>query len=272
VALRAIRRRAECSWHLSRRTGVVRAEKIGQHCCHDKGLRKVIFPRVTDVIAHRGASKLAKENTIEAFLAAVACGANGIELDARRRSDGALVVHHDATLGGRPIIATAGAELPEWVPTLSDALDACAGAFVNIEIKNSPGEPDFDPDDSVAERLMADLAQRSEPSTAWLISSFRIESVDRCRAINPEVPTAWLTANPVSPADIAVVVAAGHTAIHPWVPTIDEALVESCHESGLRVNTWTCNDPERAVEMASWGIDGICTDVPDVILAALTTA
>jgi len=224
---------------------------------------------VTHVIAHRGAPHLARENTIEAFRAAVEVGAHGIELDARRRSDGILVVHHDAIIGGRPIVSSTAGELPEWIPTLTTALDACTGAFVNIEIKNSPGEPDFDPDEVVAAAVVAELGGRPDPPTTWLISSFRRETVDRCRELNPDVPTAWLTANPVSADDIASIRAAGHSAIHPWVPTITEELIASCHEAGLRVNTWTCNDPERAVQMAAWGIDGICTDVPDVILAAL---
>jgi glycerophosphoryl diester phosphodiesterase len=64
-------------------------------------------------------------------------------------------------------------------------------------------------------------------------------------------------------------VAGGHAAVHPWVPTVDRELVERCHSAGLQVNTWTCNDPERAVELAGWGIDGICTDEPDVMTETL---
>ena len=45
-----------------------------------------------------------------------------------------------------------------------------------------------------------------------------------------------------------------------------------CHDAGLLVNGWTCNDPARFVELAGWGVDGICTDVPDVMLAALADA
>ena len=227
---------------------------------------------MTHVIAHRGASRQAKENTIEAFQAAVACGASGIEFDVRRTSDGVLVVHHDAIVNGRSIISTPAAELPAWMPTFPAALDACDGAFVNIEIKNSPGEPDFDEDDQVAAAVMVELAARPDPPSRWLISSFRMETVDRCRAIDPEVPTAWLTWNPVTADVVTAVVAAGHAAIHPFAPHINEAVIDSCHEAGLRVNTWTCNDPEWARRMASWGIDGICTDVPDVIIEAVSGA
>ncbi len=213
---------------------------------------------------------MAKENTLEAFRTAVGVGAAGIELDARHTSDGMLVVHHNPQLSdGRALVDVAAADRPDWVPTLGEALDACAGAFVNIEIKNDPSEPDFDPDEAVAEGVIAELQRRSEPTATWLISSFRIDSVNRCRRLDSRFATAWLTANPVGPADIDQVVAGGHTAIHPWVPTVDASLVADCHRAGLRVNTWTCNDPRRAVEMAAWGIDGICTDVPNEILAAL---
>jgi glycerophosphoryl diester phosphodiesterase len=69
--------------------------------------------------------------------------------------------------------------------------------------------------------------------------------------------------------DIAWAVGAGHGAIHPWDPTVNRQLIESCHAAGLAVNTWTTNDVDRATELAAWGIDGICTDVPDVLVAAL---
>jgi glycerophosphoryl diester phosphodiesterase len=223
----------------------------------------------TDVIAHRGASRLARENTVAAFTAATRLGAAGIELDARRCADGALVVHHDAYLAGQPLIELCQVDLPPYVPTLAEALDACAGAFVNVEIKNDPSEPDFDPHETVADDVIAELQRRANPPQDWIISSFRIETVDRCRQLNPAIPTAWLTANPVNPDDVTSTAAAGHTAIHPWVPTVDRELIERCHAAGLRVNTWTCNDPQRAAELSSWGIDGICTDVPDVLLAAL---
>jgi glycerophosphoryl diester phosphodiesterase len=225
---------------------------------------------VTNVIAHRGASRAERENTREAFTAAVRMGAAGIELDARRTADGAIVVNHDARLpDGREIIACQRVDLPEHVLTLGEALDACAGAFVNIEIKNDPAEPDFDESESVAEGVVALLASRAEPITNWIISSFRIESVDRSRTLAPDLPTAWLTYRPVTSDDIDDVVRGGHVAIHPAVPTVDADLIARCHERRLAVNTWTCNDPARARQLAAWGVDGICTDVPDEILAAL---
>src|SRR5262245_536844 len=133
------------------------------------------------VIAHRGASRAERENTVAAFRRAAAMGAHAVELDVRRAGDGSLVVHHDAALAdGRIIAVTDAADLPEHVPSLDAALDACAGMWVNVEIKNDSSEPDFDPDEFVAGETMSLLARRGE-TERWLISSFRIETVDRCR-------------------------------------------------------------------------------------------
>src|SRR3954466_8935464 len=104
------------------------------------------------VIAHRGASAAAPENTVEAFHLAKELGADWVELDARRTADGAVVVHHDAHLAdGRAIVDLRRSDLPAHVCDLADALDACDGMSVNIEIKNWPDDVDFDPTDAVAE-------------------------------------------------------------------------------------------------------------------------
>ncbi|HWL45559.1 MAG TPA: glycerophosphodiester phosphodiesterase [Ilumatobacter sp.] len=221
---------------------------------------------VTLVLAHRGASAQAPENTLAAFELAVALGAEGIELDVRRSGDDRLVVHHDAHLpDGRAIRATAAAELPEHVPSLDAALDACAGAFVNIEIKNDPNDPDHDPSDWVAWRVAERLARRGEDSR-WLISSFRLATVDRVRRIAPSLRTAWLTYG-LDDGIVATTVAHGHAIVHPWVGQLPYDALRAAHAAGLAVNTWTCDDPDRMQELIAWGIDGICTNVPDVALA-----
>lgn len=243
---------------------------LRSRCLDDKKPAAVIWAGVTNVIAHRGVAQAGVENTVDAFRAAVTLGCDGIELDVRRTSDGALVVHHDARLAdGTAIVDHRAEALSGWIPTLALALDACAGANVNLEIKNLPNEPDFDPGEMVARSVMDELTSRPEPASNWLISSFRIESVDRCRAIDGAVPTAWLTAAPVGPSEVGNVAGRGHLAIHPWVPMVDADLIDRCHQAGLIVNTWTCNDPDRAVTLAGWGIDGICTDKAADIMAAL---
>lgn len=222
---------------------------------------------VTQIIAHRGASATEPENTLPAFHRAVAMGVDGIELDVRRTADDRLVVHHDPRLAdGREIRATRRDDLPAHVPDLDVALDACDGVFVNLEIKNDPDEPDFDPTDWVAHRTLA-LLERRGADARWLVSSFRFETVQRCRLLSPRLRTAWLVET-LDDAIVSRTVAAGHVAVHPSMHGLGEALIRRAHAAGLAVNTWTCNDPARMGELIAWGVDGICTDVPDLALAA----
>lgn len=218
---------------------------------------------LTVVIAHRGASKAETENTVAAFRKAVEFGAEWVELDVRRTQDGGLAIHHDPYLSdGRVICDTPVAELPRLVPDLDAALEACRPIKVNIEIKNSPGEIDYDPDDQLADAVVALVQQRGEVDRV-LVSCFNLPTLDRVRELDPTIPTAWLVER-VSTGTLDTLVAHGHTVLHPWVRRVDKALLEQCQARGITVNTWTCDDPDRMAELIEWGIDGICTNVPDV--------
>ena len=222
----------------------------------------------TQVIAHRGASKAENENTVAAFRRAVAMGSHAAELDVRRTLDGVLVVHHNPTLDdGRVISESNFADLPEHVCTLDEALDACRPMWVNVEIKNDPSEPDFDPTESIADDTIACLADRSEGDGHWVISSFRRETIDRCRSLRPAIRTAWLTVQVTDrPECLGWLRERGHVALHPWFGSVDQSMIDDFHAAGLSVNVWTCDDPERMRDLVTWGVDGICTNVPDVAL------
>jgi len=222
----------------------------------------------TQVMAHRGASRAERENTVAAFRRAAEFGADAVELDVRRSSDGVLVVHHNPHYhDGRQVSAVAWADVPDDVPTLGQALDACVGMWVNVEIKNDPGEPDFDVTEMIADETIAHLLARQDDDR-WLISCFRMETVDRCRALAPQIKTAWLCVQ--APEGIAgTLVKKGHLALHPWVAALTRETVEACHAAGVQVNTWTCDEPARMAELIEWGIDGICTNVPDLALGVL---
>ena len=226
---------------------------------------------MTAVVAHRGASRAEAENTVAAFRRAGEMGAHAVELDVRRTADGVLVVHHNPHLAdGRLIATTANRDLPASVPTLGEALDACEGMWVNVEIKNDPEEADFDPTESIADETVAHLLARGEDDR-WLISCFRIETVDRCRELAPQIRTAWLC-SVVPDGVVGLLQSRGHVALHPWVALLTQEVIEACHAGGLAVNTWTCDDPERMEQLIEWGIDGICTNVPDVALSVLAAA
>ena len=154
------------------------------------------------------------------------------------------------------------------MPDLDTALDACAGMAVNIEIKNDPAEPGFEPDRALADDVAAVVASRGDTERI-VVSSFDRASIDRLKEVaSPPIATAWLVTVP-PPDAIEVVVAGGHQALHPWWQAVDQALVERAHAAGVAVNVWTCDDPEAMVRLAGWGVDGICTNVPDVAIAVL---
>lgn len=225
---------------------------------------------MVSVFAHRGASGVARENTIAAFALAVAAGADGVELDVRRSADGALVVHHDAEIDGLGLIRDLrAAELPDWVPLLDQAVEACSGLEVNIEIKNLPTEPDFDPDEELAAQVAAFVVDGCLVERA-IVSSFNLKAIERVRAAEPAVATGYLTL-PIwdQRACLAQVRAGGHRALHPQHLAVNAELCRAARDEGVAVNTWTVDDPDRMLWLAEAGVDAIITNRPEVGLAAL---
>jgi glycerophosphoryl diester phosphodiesterase len=192
------------------------------------------------------------------------------ELDVRRTADGALVVHHDAHIADLgPIVGLRRADLPASVPTLAEALDACAGMGVNIEIKNSPLDPDYDDGEAVAGAVAGLVIARRQQEQV-IVSSFNLASVDAVHAASARVPTALLTV-PALDQSWAIGIAAerGHVAWHPHHTSVTADLVAEARAAGLRINTWTVDEPARMLELAALGVDGIVTNYPDVALATL---
>jgi glycerophosphoryl diester phosphodiesterase len=224
---------------------------------------------VPAVIAHRGASRAAPENTLEAFRLARRLGADAVELDVRRTADGEPAVHHDAHLpDGRALHTVASSDLPPHVPLLPEALDACGGLWVNVELKNWPDDPDFDPDLGLAD-LVVDLVLARADEGRVLVSCFHLPTLDRVRALaGGRLRTAWLVVG-VDDQTVPAVVAHGHQALHPWFGVLEEARVAEARRAGLDVNPWTCDDPDAMRRLAGWGVTGICTNVPDVARRAL---
>ncbi len=222
------------------------------------------------VLAHRGGLGPWTENTLEAFSGALASGADGVELDVRRSADGVVVVHHDARVPPGAIGELAAADLPVYVPTLAEALDRCAGAVVNVEIKNSPLEAGYDAHETIAADVALVLAA-AEASGAGprlvVVSSFSPTSVQAMRLAAPQVAVGLLV-HPSLDADGGVEVAAGLgcASFHPHVAQVTEALVARAHELGMAVMTWTVNEPVELTTVVSAGVDGVITDrVADVL-------
>lgn len=225
---------------------------------------------MTLVIGHRGASADHPENTIEAFVGAREQGADWVELDVRRTRDGVLVVHHDPAVQDGPVIAeSVAADLPGSVPTLTAALEACAPMGVNIEIKNTPEEPGFDASREIAARtLEAAVAVRAvgvRSGGPLSISSFDLLAIERVRELQPAMTTGWLVFSCDDPVDaVAVCVAGGYDAVHPFDLFVDGATVRRSHGAGVAVNVWTVDAVERIEELVRMGVDAVITNRPAV--------
>jgi len=223
----------------------------------------------TAVQAHRGSPDPGagiRENTLDAFARARALGADGVELDVRLTSDGGLAVHHDAVVDGVGPVAELGtAELPAHVPLLAEALEACAGMVVNIEIKNQPHEPGFDPADRAAGDVIA-LVEAMGRSGSVVISSFWAGALAAVRSTGSVVPTGLLVISSFDPtASIAAASDLGCAAVHLPVGLVDPATVATAHAAGLAVAAWTVVD-EATLEVAlAAGVDTVITD--DVAMA-----
>jgi glycerophosphoryl diester phosphodiesterase len=225
-----------------------------------------------ELIGHRGSPRRARENTLAGFALALDAGATAVELDVHATVDGTVVVHHDPVLGAGagPLAGAAIAALDAGrllahplgddgalVPTLDDVLLLCAGrATVYVEAKARDIEP----------AILAVLGRH--PATRAAVHAFDHRVALRVAETAPTVPTGILVDSYLVDAAHALRTA-GARDYWPHRLMVDAALVDAIHREGGRVIVWTVNDPREAAALAVIGVDGICTDVPDVVGPAL---
>jgi glycerophosphoryl diester phosphodiesterase len=227
---------------------------------------------VTAVFAHRGCTESGiRENTVDAFAEARRVGADGVELDVRLTRDGALAIHHDAMVPGVGAIPELGvAELPGYVPLLADVLAVCDGMTVNVEIKNAPADPGWDPNELVA-ALTAEAIDAAGWTDRVIVSSFQpatllaVQAADERLALGALWPVAGMAADPGEGLEAAA--RAGFRSVHPFVLGVTAGLVEQAHALGLAVNTWTVNGARDLLAMVELGVDAVITDVLSSALA-----
>jgi len=242
------------------------------------------------IVAHRGASAVEAENTLPAFELAIEAGADVIEFDVRMTADGVAVVMHDPvvdrTTDGHGPVATLGIdELRRlrirtrdggWtgVPVLEEALAALSGRVgVDVEIKNVPGEPDFEPEREAAVEATVRALDTVAYSGPVLVSSFNPLSLARAR----ELGGADLATGLLTTADVDASIAfgfsrrEGHAWVLPFVDTVaasGEPFVAEVHAAGMRVGTWITDDPASAIALFRTGVDAVATNDPAAIVAA----
>ncbi|MGO8873914.1 MAG: glycerophosphodiester phosphodiesterase [Acidimicrobiales bacterium] len=224
------------------------------------------------VLGHRGSPDQAGgvgENTLEAFSRSRRLGADGVELDVRMTADGAVAVHHDPVIpGAGAVAALATADLPAHVPLLSVVLDAGADLFLNIELKNLPGEPGFDPDERLAGCVVA-LLEDAGRTVDVVISSFWPASLEAVHRRCPELPVGLLVPGWFDPSQaVDAARRLGCAAVHPFVGLVTAGLVDDAHAAGLSVAAWTVNDDPDLEAVLGAGVDTVITD--DVVQALVT--
>jgi glycerophosphoryl diester phosphodiesterase len=219
------------------------------------------------IIAHRGASKEAPENTLAAFARALELGADGIELDVHKTVDDVVVVHHDPVprpatgendLAWKPFSAMTVAEVQrlrpgdQAIPTLKEVLDLIGDrATIFCELKGA----------GVVELAAPLLARHAGPTA---MHSFDHRAIQRAGDLAPRIPRGILVVSRLVDTPHALTSANASTL---WVHRehVDAALVQEVHLCGKTVIVWTANDPLDITRLASLGVDGICSD--DVSIA-----
>lgn len=234
------------------------------------------------MVAHRGASARVPENTLAAFEAAVADGADVVELDVRLTADGIPVVLHDpdvsATTEGTGFVhelslrevkrldASRGQGDRQEIPTLAEALETIRGVGANLEIKNLPGEPAFDSPREATLGAALEVLGATGFEGPVLVSSFNWLTIERARELEPGVSTGFLTIAAVDPwASLVYVRSRGHDFVLPQGPALAAAgpdFVRDARADGVRVGTWVVDDEDVLTTLFSWGVDAVATNDP----------
>lgn len=235
-------------------------------------------------VAHRGAGKLAPENTLAAFRFGASHGYRMFECDAKLSADGVVFLMHDATLdrttnghgiggqqawgalsqldaGGWHSRAFAG----EPLPTLENLARFCRAndLLLNIEIKPTPG----------TERETGEVVAR-EAARLWqgapiapLLTSFQIDALKGAQAVQPELPRGLLL-DTLWNGWLDTALSLGCQAIVCNHALWDAATVAQVHGAGLRSLSYTVNDDWAAQRLIDLGTDGIITDRVDLFSPA----
>lgn len=236
-----------------------------------------------EVIAHRGFSGIAPENTLAAIRAAVEAGADRVEVDVLLTRDGVPVLLHDADLdrttnGSGPAAARTLAEVRaldagawfdprftgERVPTLSEALQFCRGRIpLNLEIKSEAVEAGEAP--SGIEALVVEAIRLAGTAAEVEVSSFDPRALVRIRRLFPELGLQALYNEDLHRGlgPVEVCSQAGARAFNCSREEVLPGWIGEAHRAGLRLQVYTADEPAEIERLLEMGVDGIFTNHPD---------
>jgi glycerophosphoryl diester phosphodiesterase len=240
------------------------------------------------VIGHRGAPAVAPENTASSFREAIAANADLVELDYYVASDGTHVVFHDKTLdrttdalkvfGGEklPVVDRSWKELSgldagswyapkfagEPIPRLDEALDLIqSGSVTLIERKHGPAKP------------LVELLAEKKLTSEVVVQAFDWDYLKDVAKHEPSIVIGALGSKELGSAQIEQVATIPGLDFVGWSDKdVTPAAVEALHAKNLKVFTYTVNDVEAAKSLVAMGVDGIITDDPAAVAAAIRPA
>jgi glycerophosphoryl diester phosphodiesterase len=252
--------------------GVLAAAAIGAGLLYSVSLEDRV-----QIMAHRGSSSAAPENTLAAVRKAIQDGADWVEIDVQETADGEVVVLHDSDF-----MKLAGSDLKIWdatledlkdidvgswfapefnnerVPTLAEVLDECRGKIrVNIELKY------YGHDERLEERVASIVESRGMAANVMLMS-LKIDGVRKMKALRPGWKVGLLMS--VSAGDIRKM-NADFLAVNAGFA--HRRVIRAAHESGKQIYVWTVNDARTMSTMISRGVDGLLTDKPALARSVL---
>ncbi len=241
----------------------------------------------TRVIAHRGFSAAAPENTLAAVDAAIDVGADMVEIDVTLSADSHVVVIHDEALdrttdGSGEVARLTLSELKEldagsWfdprfagerIPSLDEVLVRVRDRILlNIEIKGEAVGR------GIAGKVVAAIREHGMTDRV-IVSSFSPEALREMRALAPEIRTAVLynTEHHEGRDAVEIVADLGASAFNIKRQRLTRRMHRRCREHGIPVGIYTVNEPRRMRRMVARSVDAIFTDHPDRLLAVLKAA
>ena len=233
------------------------------------------------VIAHRGFSGIAPENTLPAMRLAIDSGADMVEFDVRTTKDNQLVVIHDATVerttNGTGYVSRytlqelQALDAGTWfsqafsgtqVPSLKEVLQLCNGSvYMNIEVKTDEQST------VVLDRLVNTVSEHvlgMNLSRSVVISSYNLHIIQRLRERNSDVVTALLSNQEhLVEHEILTARKAGASALHVPIRLATKQLIDRAREQNLITAVHTVNELPDMRRITAMGFDGILTDYPD---------
>ena len=240
------------------------------------------------IIAHRGASGHAPENTLSAFALAAEMGADGIELDVHLTKDGQVVVLHndtvDATTDGRGSVSQMSVqELKtldaggwydaryenERIRTLAEVFETIdPHQLINVEIKVGRGRANPARPRGQLETETVRLIERYDLSHRVLVSSFSPFILRRVRALCADIPLGYLYAQLPGPSPLLALrlirsLIVPYDALHPILGWVNAQRGSWARQNRLALNVWTVNEPGKLRRMCDLGADSIITNYPD---------